>query len=1088
VSATRIVDSTRFVVEGVWLDWLQILKGKGITSGPLVDAFVKGGKARYAVALRWHLAAHHGNLQNGKDQGIGLPTGPFTVWRRPSLDTGLEKPVGFDLVGYALLGVSAIRFDRRLAMARVQVTHPTGTVIFGITNPEWPWSTVTQATVPAGSSQVELYAPGMAGILIADGTTVSKVTGVSDADYHGVANWQPVEIVGLPVDPKEWAGVGDHAQYQGLLPALEEPRTAAAHRLQRGTPVLGWDPLVAAGVSAPPWAPPDPLGVLAELDPVLLPSLHDLLVKEQMAQALETLAVPLPPPATLDGDEMPADPSTAQVSPVSVLQLGVGTDPYLSLALGYGTNLDETGRNPDVPRFHGGSLYDYMVTAPYAKGLDGKSPPVELVAYALRPLPAAFPPVPVQLDATHRAFEAPAAVDLPWAASTIVRWERPTKTTLFRLASSALARHDAGDATAVALMESRTAGGFHPVAPGQSPTDAENNFLHLTDTRAVIPNDPGARSMRYSVANQNLFGLWSGWRGADHAVTQPAPVPPRIVSATLELPAPPSGKLCTGGLLVDFTWDWTDRRPDTVELLGTLYPAATRGAPPPSNIVPSGLDRTPGGGQPSVVLQFTGDTATVDGVVTNNLRYLNQDGDEEVAPGATQSDSVRRYRLTVPGFSVDFTGTPHAGVALWVRGTERLAPHHQTEAAGPVLAFASDPVAPPMSPPIVTLGSMPDAQGRSHAKLAWTAVAGAAGYLVYEADEFTLLHHYEQAEPAPDAALSNRLQTIKDLFDAHPGDRRPFTRLTSRPVTGTSLDVMLPRGSRSIQCYVIITAGPGATEGPWPSNSDALYAIAAPRIAAPPPPELLAVVDEATGVVTVTVRTRTGHAVEQVDVHRVSVDDAARSLATMGPPIATVTSGGGGGWTWKTPAKPADPAYGTVTVSGSDSPGPSWRRVWYRALAWGAPNDARGLVRGPSAPSNPFSLVVPPAAAPDLSSVSLKWPGGAVADVRLDFSSAAPVARTALGPHRLEIALADVTDPSAPAVVLSLASDLEGLPTAAPASGNGVWRVSGTPTGYRVIVRRNNVNVVLRGLIRLVDPLGRRSEQPVDVPAGQAPP
>jgi hypothetical protein len=1082
MAATRIVDNNLFVVEAALIDWLGVLRDKGQSTGPAADAFKRSGRARFSVALRWHLAAHRGNPRFEPDkppveQGIGLPTGPFTVWRRPSLPPGNLSPVGLSTFDFLLLGQRVVRFDRRLGMARVTVTHPAGTVIYGLTDPTDPRSAITQASVPAGTTQVELYGPGLAGLLLPTDATVGAVVGIPEKDYQAVSAWQPVEIVGLPVDPATWAGVGDHAQPQGLLPGLEPPRNAALHRLQRGAPVLGWDPEVAAGVAAPPWVAADPPRVLAEVDPELLSRLRDVLVRAQLQQALFRFGVTVPPPATLDGQQMPADPSTTLVSAISVLQLGVGTDPYLSLALGYGTNLDEPAGDPDVRRFHGGSAFDYMVTAPYAQGLQPGTGPVELTAYALRPLPYSYPPVPVSLIADHRAYTSPPDVDTDWAASTIVRWERPPKTPLFRVASSAAARHDAGAAATEPLMEARTAGGFHPIAPGLSPGDPEKNWLHVTDERAVIANSPGSRALRYSVANQNLFGLWSGWRGADHPVAQPAPQPPRVVSATLSLPAPASGTVCTGTLTVDLTWDWTDRRPATIRLLGRLYPAAHRGDGPPSLAVPSGLQRTVAGAQPAVVVQFTGDAALVDGVATPDLHYLNPAGDAEVSPGPAQSNAIRRYRLTVPGFSVDFAGTPHAGLALWADGTERLAPQHATAAAGPLLAFASNPIAPEMSQPIVPLGSMPDAQGRSHAKLSWPAVTGAAGYIIYEADELTLLNHYGAAEPAPDATLSERYQKIKDLVGPDPA-RRPFTRLTARPVTDTSLDVALPRGSRSIQCYLVITAGPGSTEGPWPAPDGpalaALQAVAAPRIAAPPPPELVASADPDTGVVSLTVRTRTGHLAERVDIHRVAVPDAARSLATMGPPIATVSTSGGG---WSV----TPDGTGTLTVAGTDAPGQSWRRIWYRALAWGKPDGLRGLVRGASAPSNPFSLVVPPATPPDLTPVTLTWPGGGLGDVQLETTSTVPVGPTALGPHRLELTVTDVTDPAAPAVLLSVAADLATLPATAPVSGHGVWRVG---QAYRVIVRRSADSVVLRGVIRIVDPLGRRTERPIGVPAG----
>jgi hypothetical protein len=1093
----RIVDPSLFVAEAVHIDWLVAARKRGqlgdatshttsragaVRASRLVGAVHEGRTARLTAALRWHVAAHRGNFDGERDRGIGLPTGPFTVWRRASFSSQLEHTVPWRSRSYwQLPGYRGIELGARLAMARVEVTSSAGGFVFGLADPSTHLSAVTRSVAPAGTTQVELHAPGIAGLLVPPGMSLNAVAGVTVDDYQAIDGWEEIEIVGLPVDPGKWTGIGDHAQDQGPVGALVAPRDAAVDRLHRGTPPFGWFPLVAPGVAAPAWEPPDADALVDDLAAELLPHLREALARQQVEQMLQRIGVELPPPATLDGNAMPADPSTAKVAPITVLQVGVGTDPFLSLALGYGTNVSEDGLDPDVKPFHDGSRWDYMITAPYARGLDGESDPVELVAYALRPVQATPPPVPAALAAEHRAHESPATVDDPWAASAIVRWQRPPKTTLFRVASYAATRHEPGAADAEPLMEKRPAGGFEPIAPARSTTDPEGNLVHLTDRRLIIPNDPGSRSVRYSVATQDLFGLWSAWRGGDHTATQPPPVPPRLVAARLDLPAPASGFVCAGDLVVDFTWDWTDRRPRRIFLAGRLYAAASRSTPPPSSAPPAGLDRTIAGGQPAVVVEFSGDVASVDGIVTERLRYLSPEGDREVTPGSAQSDEVRRYRLRIPGFSVDFATTPHAGLALWVRGDERLAPHHPTATTGPLVVYASDPVPRPMLPPIVPLGSLPDAEGRSHGKLSWPAVPGAAGYHVYTADELTLLAHHGEPEPDPDATLSARYQTLIDAFTADQ-DRRPFTRTTSRPVTGTTLDVALPRGSRAIHTYVVITTGAGNVEGPWPGAAEAegaLLALASPRLASPPPPELLATAHPATGAVRLTLTTRPGHAVDRIDLHRVRVDDAARSFETMGPPIVTVPGAGGAGWT-RTPVDGGGARY-----AGTDATlTPSWRRVWYRAVAWGAPDGLRGLVPGRSQPSNPFSLVVPPGP-PELSTPVVSWPGGSPADVQISFTSPAPVAATALGPHRLELRLDDVTDPSAPAPVLDVAATLDALPTQPPATGDGWWRVpSSTPGEYRVLVRRSSAAVPLGGIVRLVDPLGRVAQQRIDVAAG----
>lgn len=1100
----RVIDARLFTVEAAHIDWLVAIRQAGDLHGDAFSRFRTSERSRLTCALRWHVAAHRGNYQDGEDRGIGLPTGPFQVFRRPSLNVAPDPVASDEVFGWPLLMQMRVRrFDELYGMIRLHVNTPVETMILGLADPSDQASIITRSVVPAGGGDIELHGAGMGGVAFALSASVSNIVGVRQVVYETLGDWQLIEIVGLPVDPGPWAGVGDHAQDQGLVTNLMAPRPAAVDRLDRGCPPFGWRPLMQPGVSVPAWEPPDFALLVDELHDTLIPGLREALILQQIQQMLQVLNVPIPPPSTFDGQQMTGPDQEGRISPIRVLQVGVSSDPFLSLALGYGTNVDEPVQvGFDVKPYHDGSRFDYMVTAPYAKGLDGESDPVELAAFALRPTQALMPPMPSVMDAAQRAEEPPAAREQPYAASTLVTWQRPPATTLIRAASYAAARADVFAPAAVLLMDERPSGGRRPIAPALAKSDDDGAHVFLTDPRFEIPPVPGTRLLRYGVATQDLFGLWSNWNVVGHVATQPAPEPPRIIAATLDLPAPiagpPGNKQCTGALTVDFTWDWTDRAPDTITLAGRLYAAAELGADPPSATAPNALQRTIGGNQPAVVVDFSlgsgfADAATVDGVVTTDLDYLDPEGTEFVSPGPGQSDRIRRYRLRIPGFAVNFATTPHVGLALWVEGRERLAPGRVTAQLGPFQTFATDPVAPPSADvlPIVPLGSMPDAQGRSHGRLAWPAVGGTAGYFVYEADEFTLLAAWGLPEPDPDRSLSERYDVIRDRFRIEPL-RRPFQRLSSRAVTGTELDVVMPKGSRSIHLYVVVTAGPGGTEGPWPGPVGAadpmqLYAYAAPRLAVPLPPELLAVADPDLGQVAVELTTRTGFAVARLDLHRVRVDDAARELDTMGPPVAQVPAAGGGGWTR------TDLPTQRFRYEGVDAPSPSWRRVWYRAVAWSTGDPFRGLVPARSVPSNPFSVVLPPSGPPDLSVLSAVWPGGAADNVEIRFTSAAPRWKTALGWHRLELMVLDATDPAAPLPVLpgpaaapgALRRELGSIGTVAPTVGSALWvDGDGVPADYRITVDRSPAAEPLLVVVRMIDPLGRVTERRLDVAAG----
>jgi hypothetical protein len=119
------------------------------------------------------------------------------------------------------------------------------------------------------------------------------------------------------------------------------------------------------------------------------------------------------------------------------------------------------------------------------------------------------------------------------------------------------------------------------------------------------------------------------------------------------------------------------------------------------------------------------------------------------------------------------------------------------------------------------------------------------------------------------------------------------------------------------------------------------------------------------------------------------------------------------------------------------------------------------------------------------------------ADARIDCTTAAPVAPTPLGPHRIEVeVITEHPDGSTsttlvyPAPVLPPDPDtnrLDVLGTTAPGAGlSGVWRdaTSAATTPLHVLVRRASFTDVLRARIRVTDPIGRATERTIVVPAG----
>ena len=175
-------------------------------------------------------------------------------------------------------------------------------------------------------------------------------------------------------------------------------------------------------------------------------------------------------------------------------------------------------------------------------------------------------------------------------------------------------------------------------------------------------------------------------------------------------------------------------------------------------------------------------------------------------PGEAGQGSTRRYRVTLPGFTLDYGATPHIGLVLRARLVER----RRTRPHRALVAEPDHQPTPPTRAPgpatvidLVRLASLPDAAGECHAHIDWTAVPGAIGYALYESTETRVLtSHPGLPQPTPDRTLSQRLTTLKTAFNASPL-RRDFVRRNADLITTTSLDITLPRGSRDIHLFTV---------------------------------------------------------------------------------------------------------------------------------------------------------------------------------------------------------------------------------------------------------------------------------------------
>lgn len=1075
-----IVEPALFKAEGAAIDWTSVARR--------LDLKYEG---RYpnVLQLRWMI-----------HKDLGMPTEPFMVWRRLKNSSGL-KVLNFTASSqmYLFLDVKVDWPEGPMSRVWVDCQSPAGGALLSWAGSPVFTSATSIVSVPAGNSTVMLEATEIDG-LIAKGVQVTKVQGIPADQLSQAAGWQQYEIVGLPVNKSEWLSIGKYNSDQGMIGALTLPATAALQRLERGGPQVGWQSQLPTGQAVPPWSAPNPNLLLAELKPDIIDRLRQIMTgTPPNQQGAKKIAVAVPPLQNSSGTTAPGTGGTANVSPLAGALLGGGTDPWLALSLGFGTAyvISPFG----VTGAAGGTAlnYDYMITARWEKGLDGVSAaPYELAALVPTTGPAFPPPVPANVDAERMGYLRPLKVDLDWRCSIKTSWDRPIDVEIFRPRTYAFMRAGTDPVENVSVrMEPRQSGGYrYPVINSAKIDPQPPDWFRIAavDREITIPSGSGKRSATYAVAHQDIYGQWSAFATAAETVNVPPVDKVRIVSATLTptMPAVEGSSVCANSrLTIEFLWDWKIRRPQQIRFVGTLYPAAFHGDPPPSLVHPNTLQRALAGGPwASLDITFAGDTPTAAGAT---FQSLSEDGEKILNSfGAAQGNETRRYRVNVSDFSLNYANTGHIGLALWAVGQERLFPGRSGDwSPSPTIITASDPRPPKMAPDIVQLASLPDAAGQCHGKLSWGPgiVDNAVGYFIYESTETKLLKVNNQPDPSPEHTLSQRLTHLNTLFDTGVDPRPFFTKRNEKPITGRSTDITLPKGSTAIHLFVVIGVNAGQVESPWPSSHTVMQAIAAPRVMKPAPPmiEVVPIFDAAANPpyrANVKIGARPGPRVKRVDVFRVRVDDAAKELDTMGPPIAVVT-GSGPAWSAYTDTD----AYGTniVNVAGLDAPPGSWKRVWYRAVAWSGADPLRGYLAGRSVESSAVAVVLPPATPPDLSPVNASWPGGNLADVLLKWSSSAPLRKTPLGPHMLSVRVNKAGAPVDEAPLLSVTADLHKVGTTQPANGSGVWITNPNgpaPFNYSLLIRRASAQDPVQVSIRMTDPVGRMSERLVQIGAG----
>jgi hypothetical protein len=1091
--ARRIANPFWFRAEAARIPWAQIAQAH-LKHASSVHAQIDPELAGRLKRMReTHPADVHLRWACAKE--LGVPTQPFMVWRRRPSD----RPEPSDFVSHQLKGGLAIRWGQLAAYVEVrcQPINPSRAVGLFVTRSgaglRQTVGAAAQVGAAGGTVRLVVRCSGATQAVLVNGH--SPVLRIELLQKVIEGDWETCERVGLPVDDP-WPGTSYDTGPQGLVDALADPVPAALERLERGGPPLGWFPGTSTGRTAPPWVPPDYTTLLKEIRSETIPRIQRI-YRPALPPHDQHLVVDESP---VDGPEGSDLPATAKLPPLSLLVLPAASDPFLALALGFGTAYPEE-LNTDIP------VPDFLVTAEYEEVPD-RTGPAEVAAY----LPVA--PVhstlaqPLAVAAARGGLVAPAAPDLPWRESIRVSWNlTPPAAALGRGSGAALARVTLPtDTAAECLLPLRAAGDFRPLlpVPDGPPDTPGHSRTGMVDALAEIPIGSGGRQPLYPVAWQDVFGVWSRWVDAQYVGTEPAVSKPRIIALGLDAQFTGS-TLCPASLNVELAVDWAERTPTGVRVHAGYFPMTASNDPVPAFDPESG---TPAGGfRRDTMLAFDagGELSGGPDVV---VAHLDGSGDNEVAPGTAQGTESRRYKVVIPVPALDFAATGRWGVAVWVRtelrigGTSDLAP----SPTSPALTSAASPVPippiPPPLPPGVPMGSVEDAQGCSHARVRWSIPSGAdleptRGIVVWEVAETALRQTVGLPPRAPEGTLPGvRLQQLWNAYDAMTPDgrRAAFRRQAVLPGAARETDVVLPKGSTDIHLFTVTTLSRAGVESPWPAPAgaphEALQAVIAPRLRQPAAPLLRSVISP-TGVA-LSLSSASRIPVREFRMFRTRSAAAARTFESMGPPFAVAPANA------PPVGTPVDPFTGELTYTAELAApfDPSWDDWYVRAVA--VPVDVRAVEaeRGVVSPAcEPVIVTVTPSGPPVLSPLVATRVGTGEL-ILVTTSTTAPMRAVALGRHLLS------ADVAGDAAVVGLApTALEAVPdgpvTAAdpPPTGAdpGVVAVHGPRAAgsspLALWLTRADATVPVDVTVRLLDPAGRLTEQVITVPAGgEAPP
>lgn len=1097
----RIADPFRMRAQAVEIDWTRVARERAQLLGRKVD-WERLKRRSGDVRVVWACSAE-----------LGVPHGPFTVWRRPVSQRRKPEPVEAEVVGVtgglrlAWGGVDAGRVVVRCIPS--DPARPVGLFLYrlGRDGLAGTVGAAAQRVAAGATAELDVRTGGATWAVLVNGHSPT----VAITTLHDIVNaddWEPLELVGLPVD----GGLGDYdTSDQGWVHSLERPVDAAVRRLTRGAPPLGWDAQTPAGVQAPPWEEPDPPSLVDEVRAFVLPAIGDLYdpALPEFAQMQKEAWTSTTAPHVDEASTSSLDTNT-DVRPWAVLGLTAQVDPFLNLATGFGSVYAVEPLGEDQIAIGGDEL---LITAKYANVLapgeqvvEGQPLPggmgsAEFAAYAPRGARLTQVPAPAQLTATRAGIVEPRQPDEAWGESIRLSYKRALASAMLGTPTQQAAIvSDAGAPAADPIIERRSPQGWRTVAISPDAPQGQPGFdrASLMHAPAVIPLGSGGRSVRYGVAVADVFGVWSPWRDVAYAGAEPAPELPAIVTAKLDTRYAGSTAAPTT-IEVDVATEWSERRPSRIDVRVVFHPVA------PAPGVPPTLD--PGGSVPAggfardLAITFAGDTPTGVGCT---VIELNEEGTAPLG-GTPRGTGARRYRMTATVPTLDFATVRRWGAALWARRHLLVGPTPTPFGARTDIQAASPVPVHPLPPPLlpdVPLASLPDAAGCSHASVSWSLPAGADARtaVVWECAE-TALRQTAGLSPQADPALSpsERLVALRAAYDGLTPDRQRgvFRRLAEVDAGAGTTDVTLPRGSTDIHLFAVTIVSSTAVESPWPQGPagtaphEHLRVVIAPRLSRPEPPVVRSVpVAVTTGTeVLLKLEAASPLPVESFRLLRTRSDRAALRADTMGPAfaeaVAQVKLDGA------TPVRDAVTGQLVYEARWQGVMPPAWQPWFVRAIAVPQAIEPQRAVRGLHSPaSDVVTVLAAPDTPPVLEDLAFAETDAAHTGLVVRTATTAPVAAVDLGEHVLRAVITGAGPAPVEIGPVSLGSLVES-PLTTPPGGPAELQRGARAAGRSPLAlwfSRADAAASVTVDVSITDPRGRTTSRTTTIPGWVPPP